>query len=169
MAQSSIEWTESTWNPLTGCTKISPGCKHCYAERMAKRLQGMGQPRYANGFVLALHDDVLRLPLSWKKPNVALASTIGWFASSMMPTANRFGPTTSSEVATTSVGPDGFAGGAACPDAGGGCGACWAAGWPVPQPASASVARMPPAPLSNARRLDGRMSGRMMERMMGRS
>ncbi len=68
MAQSSIEWTESTWNPLTGCTKISPGCKFCYAERMAKRLQGMGQPRYANGFTLTLHDDILELPLTWKKP-----------------------------------------------------------------------------------------------------
>lgn len=68
MARSSIEWTESTWNPLTGCTKISPGCKFCYAERMAKRLQGMGQPRYANGFTLTLHEDVLELPLSWKKP-----------------------------------------------------------------------------------------------------
>src|SRR5262249_39201602 len=68
MAQSSIEWTQSTWNPLTGCTKISPGCKHCYAERMAKRLHGMGQPRYVNGFELTLHDDVLELPLTWKKP-----------------------------------------------------------------------------------------------------
>lgn len=68
MAQSSIEWTESTWNPLTGCTKISPGCKFCYAERMAKRLQGMKQPRYANGFELTLHEDVLELPLSWRKP-----------------------------------------------------------------------------------------------------
>jgi len=68
MAQSSIEWTESTWNPLTGCTKISPGCKFCYAERMAKRLHGMNQPRYANGFELTLHEDLLELPLSWKKP-----------------------------------------------------------------------------------------------------
>jgi len=68
MAQSSIEWTESTWNPLTGCDKVSPGCKFCYAERMAKRLQGMGQPRYKDGFKLALHEDVLDLPLSWKKP-----------------------------------------------------------------------------------------------------
>ena len=68
MAQSSIEWTESTWNPLTGCTKISPGCKLCYAERMAKRLQGMKQPRYVNGFELTLHEDVLELPLSWRKP-----------------------------------------------------------------------------------------------------
>jgi len=68
MAQSSIEWTEATWNPLTGCTKISPGCKFCYAERMARRLQGMNQPRYAKGFELTLHEDVLELPLSWKKP-----------------------------------------------------------------------------------------------------
>lgn len=55
MARSSIEWTESTWNPLTGCQKISPGCKHCYAERMALRLQAMGQPNYQNGFRLTLH------------------------------------------------------------------------------------------------------------------
>lgn len=68
MAQSSIEWTEFTWNPLTGCTKISPGCNFCYAERMAKRLQAMGQPRYANGFRLTLHEDMLERPLSWKKP-----------------------------------------------------------------------------------------------------
>ncbi len=66
--KSAIEWTESTWNPLTGCTKISPGCKHCYAERMALRLKAMGQPNYANGFRLTLHDDALELPLRWKKP-----------------------------------------------------------------------------------------------------
>ncbi len=65
---SSIEWTEATWNPVTGCTKISPGCKHCYAERMARRLQAMGQPNYANGFNLALHPSALALPLSWKRP-----------------------------------------------------------------------------------------------------
>ena len=65
---SSIEWTESTWNPVTGCTKISPGCKHCYAERMAERLQAMGQPNYANGFGLTLQDHALDLPLRWKKP-----------------------------------------------------------------------------------------------------
>jgi protein gp37 len=76
MAQSSIEWTESTWNPLTGCTKISPGCKHCYAERMAKRLQGMGQPRYANGFTLTLHEDILELPLSWKKPQLIFVNSM---------------------------------------------------------------------------------------------
>ncbi|MDX9971956.1 MAG: phage Gp37/Gp68 family protein [FCB group bacterium] len=66
--QSSIEWTESTWNPVTGCTKVSPGCKHCYAERMAKRLQAMGQTSYANGFKLTLQEHNLELPLSWKRP-----------------------------------------------------------------------------------------------------
>jgi len=67
-AKSAIEWTESTWNPLTGCTKVSPGCKNCYAERMAIRLQRMGQPNYASGFELALHETALELPLRWKKP-----------------------------------------------------------------------------------------------------
>lgn len=66
--KSAIEWTESTWNPLTGCTKISPGCKHCYAERMALRLQAMGQRNYVNGFELTLQEDALELPLRWKKP-----------------------------------------------------------------------------------------------------
>jgi protein gp37 len=68
MASSTIEWTESTWNPVTGCTKISPGCKHCYAERMANRLQAMGQPNYARGFDLTLQEHMLELPLRWKKP-----------------------------------------------------------------------------------------------------
>ena len=67
-SNSSIEWTEATWNPLTGCTKISPGCKHCYAERMSKRLQAMGQPNYVNGFSLTLHEHMLDIPLHWKKP-----------------------------------------------------------------------------------------------------
>jgi protein gp37 len=66
--KSAIEWTESTWNPVTGCTKISPGCKLCYAERLSKRLQAMGQPNYANGFDLTLHQHALALPLRWKKP-----------------------------------------------------------------------------------------------------
>lgn len=66
--RSAIEWTESTWNPVTGCTKISPGCKHCYAERMAFRLKAMGQTNYANGFQLTLQPHTLRAPLSWKKP-----------------------------------------------------------------------------------------------------
>lgn len=65
---SAIEWTESTWNPVTGCTKVSPGCKHCYAERMARRLAAMGQPNYRNGFALTLQPHALELPLRWKKP-----------------------------------------------------------------------------------------------------
>ena len=69
MAQSSsIEWTEATWNPVTGCTKISPGCAHCYAERMARRLKAMGQVRYRNAFKLTLQPDVLSVPLSWRRP-----------------------------------------------------------------------------------------------------
>jgi len=73
---SAIEWTESTWNPLTGCTKISPGCKHCYAERMAMRLKAMGQPNYANGFDLALHEGALELPLRWKKPQTIFVNSM---------------------------------------------------------------------------------------------
>jgi protein gp37 len=66
--RTTIEWTEMTWNPVTGCTKVSPGCKHCYAETMARRLQAMGSARYRDGFDLTLHDDLLELPLRWKKP-----------------------------------------------------------------------------------------------------
>ena len=65
---SSIEWTEATWNPVTGCNKISPGCKRCYAERMAKRLKAMGNPRYSRGFALTLHADLVDLPLRWRRP-----------------------------------------------------------------------------------------------------
>jgi three-Cys-motif partner protein len=77
MAQnSSIEWTEATWNPVTGCTKISPGCKFCYAERMAKRLEAMGQQRYRNGFELTLQPDALDAPLHWKKPRVIFVNSM---------------------------------------------------------------------------------------------
>jgi protein gp37 len=65
---SHIEWTDATWNPVTGCTKISPGCKHCYAERLARRLQLMGQANYRNGFKLTLQPQMLDLPLRWKSP-----------------------------------------------------------------------------------------------------
>lgn len=75
-ATSSIEWTEMTWNPVTGCTKVSPGCKHCYAERFAKRLQAMGMARYANGFELTLHDDALELPLRWRMPRVVFVNSM---------------------------------------------------------------------------------------------
>jgi protein gp37 len=77
MAQNSaIEWTETTWNPLTGCTKISPGCKHCYAERMSLRLQAMGQANYANGFGLTLHEHMLELPLRWRKPRLVFVNSM---------------------------------------------------------------------------------------------
>ena len=69
MATSSlIEWTDATWNPVTGCSKTSPGCKHCYAERMANRLKLMGQANYRNGFEVALQPQMLEMPLRWKAP-----------------------------------------------------------------------------------------------------
>ncbi|MBA3563950.1 MAG: phage Gp37/Gp68 family protein [Gammaproteobacteria bacterium] len=77
MAQgSSIEWTESTWNPVTGCTKISPGCKHCYAKRMAERLQAMGQANYASGFKLTIQPHMLEIPLRWKKPQTIFVNSM---------------------------------------------------------------------------------------------
>ena len=77
MAQGSdIEWTESTWNPITGCTKISPGCKHCYAKRMAERLRAMGQANYANGFDLTLQPHMLEIPLRWKKPQAIFVNSM---------------------------------------------------------------------------------------------
>src|SRR5580704_10776554 len=73
---SSIEWTEATWNPVTGCDKISPGCKHCYAERMAGRLRAMGQANYKNGFKLTLQPHMLDLPLRWKKPTTIFVNSM---------------------------------------------------------------------------------------------
>ena len=73
---SSIEWTESTWNPVTGCTKVSSGCRHCYAERMARRLQAMGNLNYANGFELTLHEGSLDIPLRWKKPRMIFVNSM---------------------------------------------------------------------------------------------
>lgn len=74
--KSSIEWTESTWNPVTGCNKISPGCKNCYAERMAKRLKAMGSENYENGFKLTTHEHVIALPLQWRKPQVIFVNSM---------------------------------------------------------------------------------------------
>ena len=68
MAQSSIEWTEMTWNPTTGCSKISAGCKYCYAEVMTRRLMAMGIEKYKNGFEVAVHEGALHIPYTWKKP-----------------------------------------------------------------------------------------------------
>ena len=76
MAKSAIEWTESTWNPVTGCTKVSPGCKHCYAERMAERLQAMGQRNYRNGFRLTLQPHMLGLPLEWRRPQTIFVNSM---------------------------------------------------------------------------------------------
>lgn len=76
MKTTKIEWTESTWNPVTGCTKISSGCKNCYAERMAKRLKAMEQPNYLNGFNVTCHEHVLDYPLHWKKPRVIFVNSM---------------------------------------------------------------------------------------------
>ena len=73
---SSIEWTDSTWNPLTGCTKVSPGCANCYAERMALRLKAMGNPNYAKGFSIAMHEEALELPLRWRRPQTIFVNSM---------------------------------------------------------------------------------------------
>lgn len=76
MAATTIEWTEITWNPVTGCSKISAGCQHCYAERMARRLKAMGQPKYRNGFEVTLHPETLSQPLSWRKPRMVFVNSM---------------------------------------------------------------------------------------------
>lgn len=76
MAQSSIEWTEMTWNPTTGCNKISAGCKFCYAEVMSKRLQAMGIDKYKDGFELRTHEDALAIPYSWKSSKVVFVNSM---------------------------------------------------------------------------------------------
>ncbi len=73
---SHIEWTEATWNPVTGCTKVSPGCKFCYAERLAHRLQAMGQRNYRNGFELTLQPQMLEHPLRWRKPRTVFVNSM---------------------------------------------------------------------------------------------
>lgn len=76
MALSKIEWTEATWNPVTGCTKTSPGCANCYAERMTRRLKAMGQANYRNGFKVTLHPQMLDCPLSWRKPRMIFVNSM---------------------------------------------------------------------------------------------
>lgn len=76
MAQSSIEWTELTWNPTTGCTKISAGCKFCYAETMARRLKAMGLDKYKNGFNLAIHKDALDIPYTWSGSKIVFVNSM---------------------------------------------------------------------------------------------
>ncbi len=77
MSLSAIEWTNSTWNPVTGCTKVSSGCEHCYAERMSLRLKAMGQARYRNGFRVTVHPNALRIPLGWSKPQMVFVNSMG--------------------------------------------------------------------------------------------
>lgn len=74
--KSSIEWTNATWNPVTGCNKVSQGCKFCYAERMAKRLKEMGNPRYIHGFKITLHHDLVDLPVRWKQPKIIFVNSM---------------------------------------------------------------------------------------------
>ena len=76
MSQSSIEWTEMTWNPTTGCTKVSAGCKFCYAEIMSRRLQAMGVEKYKDGFQLRLHQDALLIPYTWKSPKIVFVNSM---------------------------------------------------------------------------------------------
>lgn len=76
MAQTRIEWTELTWNPTTGCNKISQGCKFCYAEVMARRLKAMGLEKYRNGFELTLHEDALKIPYTWKQPKIVFVNSM---------------------------------------------------------------------------------------------
>ena len=75
-ANSSIEWTEATWNPVTGCSKVSAGCKNCYAERLAFRLEAMGNIRYRNGFQVTLHEDLIELPTRWRDPRVIFVNSM---------------------------------------------------------------------------------------------
>lgn len=84
--RSTIEWTETTWNPVTGCTKISYGCKHCYADRMAKRLQAMGVAKYKMGFEVAIHHDVLDEPLTWRHPRLVFVNSMSDLFHKAVPT-----------------------------------------------------------------------------------
>lgn len=77
MSTTTIEWTEATWNPVTGCSKTSPGCVNCYAERMAKRLQAMGQHNYRDGFAVRTHQHMLSLPGTWSKPRMVFVNSMG--------------------------------------------------------------------------------------------
>lgn len=77
MANSKIEWTNKSWNPVTGCSKVSEGCRHCYAEVMARRLKAMGQTKYSNGFQVTTHEECLNEPLSWNKPQMIFVCSMG--------------------------------------------------------------------------------------------
>ncbi len=74
--RSKIEWTQATWNPVTSCTKVSAGCKNCYAERLARRLKAMGNARYRNGFAVTLHPDLMDLPKRWREPRLIFVNSM---------------------------------------------------------------------------------------------
>ena len=76
MSKSKIEWTEETWNPITGCTKCSEGCRNCYAEKFAQRLKLMGNKRYKNGFEVTIHEDLFNKPLGWKKSKLVFVNSM---------------------------------------------------------------------------------------------
>ena len=84
-SNTAIEWTHSTWNPVTGCTKVSPGCRYCYAERMAKRLKAMGQANYRNGFRVTCHEHALDLPKKWKRPQTIFVNSMSDLFHSRIP------------------------------------------------------------------------------------
>ena len=84
-AMSGIEWTEATWNPVTGCSKISPGCLHCYAERQSRRLQAMGLKAYSQGFGVACHPSLLDLPLTWNRPRSIFVCSMSDLFHSLVP------------------------------------------------------------------------------------
>lgn len=85
MKSTKIEWTETTWNPTTGCSKISSGCLNCYAERMSKRLQSMGVEKYRDGFDLRIHEDTLNEPYSWKTPRTVFVNSMSDLFHEKMP------------------------------------------------------------------------------------
>jgi len=87
MKSSKIEWTESTWNPTTGCTKISEGCLNCYAERMALRLRAMGHPNYKDGFKVRCHEKMLETPLTWKKSRMIFVNSMSDLFHEEIPTS----------------------------------------------------------------------------------
>lgn len=87
MSMSKIEWTEATWNPVTGCSRVSPGCLNCYAERMARRLKAMGQQNYRDGFAVRTHEHMLRVPVEWANPRMVFVNSMGDLFHEEVPTA----------------------------------------------------------------------------------
>lgn len=85
MNKTKIEWTQITWNPITGCSKISEGCQHCYAERMSKRLKSMNNKRYINGFDVSIHRDLFEEPLKWKTSKIVFVNSMSDIFHEMLP------------------------------------------------------------------------------------